>query len=256
MKHRSVVIFVVIIATLATTPQAARQLLSMEASLGNRVRAGIWCAILDSHAPEGAVEVAESRPLQVTTSNVKGTDANATASRRVSSDRQNDVTGALFIQNSPSRQAASLLKKHPELKFTAARELAMMMPIETDVRPVSTAAESLDARALRHKTIEPHLQLPEPQNDAAFIDPRFGGHDVRFTLSGVGVRRQLDSLLNELGIYSVARGEIRRRLIKVKQSSKPDEKVPPSRQLCPKKLNNFTLIASVRKIAPPVPASE
>ncbi len=50
MKHRSVVIFTVLLMGLAVMPQAARQLTTLRDAAGNNLQAGIWNLFLSYHA--------------------------------------------------------------------------------------------------------------------------------------------------------------------------------------------------------------
>lgn len=46
MKHRAVTVFIVVLASLAATPQALQQLASLKDAAGQRLNAGIWSAFL------------------------------------------------------------------------------------------------------------------------------------------------------------------------------------------------------------------
>src|SRR5918993_3665089 len=49
MKHRTVTVFIVVLAALAAVPQAFEQLSSLKDAAGNRLTAGVWNVFLSLH---------------------------------------------------------------------------------------------------------------------------------------------------------------------------------------------------------------
>src|SRR5918993_673475 len=49
MKHRTVTVFIVVLAALAAVPQAFEQLSSLKDAAGNRLTAGVWNVFLGLH---------------------------------------------------------------------------------------------------------------------------------------------------------------------------------------------------------------
>ncbi|MCA1593773.1 MAG: hypothetical protein LC754_14210 [Acidobacteria bacterium] len=262
MKHRSVGIFVVLLAALAAAPQASEQLLSMKDSLGERVRAGIWCAILDLHEQESANEIARRQSQQARISNpetarieapsarkaIKGVDDKDADARRVSQGASRPAVLA-----SPSSQLQIVVAASDRGKLPVSRELAMIIPPEQGVHPASPVAEIRETRVLRWNATEHEVKADELQKDAAFIAAR---REVRLRMSGGDVRRQLDSVLHRVGGFRVAGGETQFRIVKIKRPDKLGGTARSGRTSCPKKQDALPIIVTLKLPVPPAHASE
>lgn len=77
MKHRTVTVFIVVLAALAIAPQAFQQISTLKASAGSRLNAGIWNAFMSLHGRK--VEVA-ARPQARFTNVVSAPGAEQSAS--------------------------------------------------------------------------------------------------------------------------------------------------------------------------------
>ncbi|HEX7175943.1 MAG TPA: hypothetical protein VF240_11845, partial [Pyrinomonadaceae bacterium] len=54
MKHRTVTVFIVVLAALAAVPQAFEQFSSLKDAAGNRLTAGVWNVFLSLHGQKVA----------------------------------------------------------------------------------------------------------------------------------------------------------------------------------------------------------
>ncbi|MGB8510124.1 MAG: hypothetical protein WCD76_17225 [Pyrinomonadaceae bacterium] len=288
MKHRSVGIFVVLIATLAVAPQALQQLLSAKTSLDDSLRIGIWRAILEMNEAEGTSEMARLSNSQFLPSDSKtaGTETatvrsagkivqcnNATVNRERSFPTQSVAaqTASLFdaqvaannliptVAASESHTSAPVAPRHPMGRIPeppAAGEIAMIIPPEQSLPPTSHFAQAQVERALMREVIESDAKLGEQQRDATYIKANFAGREMRFRVSGEGVRRQLDSLIRKADRLEGTGREIQHRVIKVKRQGETVGSTSGGSGLKTKKQCLLSMIACLNEIAPPVPATE
>ena len=93
MKHRSVVAFILLAASLAAVPQAGQDLSELKSALGARVRSEIWSVFLSLNGHGGAVQTAP-RSASHTLASCPNSPSNAGSKR----------------SSAPSRAASSIFR--------------------------------------------------------------------------------------------------------------------------------------------------
>lgn len=64
MKHRTVTVFIVVLAAMASVPKSLEQFAALKESAGNRLNAGIWNAFLSLHGQKIGSPTRMQEPLQ------------------------------------------------------------------------------------------------------------------------------------------------------------------------------------------------
>lgn len=154
MKHRSIVAFVLLAATLAAVPQATQDLSELKSALGARVRSEIWQAFLSFNGRGGAVQAAPQR-TQHTLASCQNAPAGAGAKRQTATARATAQAGA------PAETGAA---RRPE-----SGELAMML-----TPPAGNVEGKIDIEAAEDlkelgKVLKAPVGEPLPASEMAMI---------------------------------------------------------------------------------------
>jgi hypothetical protein len=164
MKHRSVIAFVLLAATLAAVPQVSQDLLELKSALGERVRNEMWHAFLSVNGRGGASQAAPQR-TQHTLASCNAAPANAGAKKSSAPARATAQAGS----------AASA----EAVREVEAEELAMMLtPPAESVEEKGTVEAAEDLRELRFgRVLKAPTRAPLPVQEMAMIIPPGEGAD-------------------------------------------------------------------------------
>ncbi|HEU4594857.1 MAG TPA: hypothetical protein VFS10_06785, partial [Pyrinomonadaceae bacterium] len=156
MKHRSVIAFVLLAAIFAAVPQASQDLSELKSALGQRVRNGIWHALLSLNERGGAVQSASRRAPQQHT--LASCNAPASPGSKKSS--------------APSRAATARPEATEAARHVAAGDLAMML---TPLADIEEKIELQVAEGVQGLVIGKVLKAPSgaplPAQEMAMIIP-------------------------------------------------------------------------------------
>lgn len=289
MKHRSVGIFIILVASLAAVPQASHEFGAFKDAVGERVRVEIWNAFLSLHARgRGSVQVsAAPLPAVASCDSVEKKSAEAalkTAAarsdaaqpwRKEPATRKADVEAARIIVD-PSFDPHTLnaawaftespavlnkiLRNVPKVDLARASELAMLVPpgADLDADYLSTSAPVL--RRMERVERVRRVETAEVEKHAA-SDAELAGRERREAQreakrSRDEIRRLINEGVNSKNLNEVKTAEGFFKVLKVKASGKPDAPAPAAWTWQPGKQISCSGVDSAEEPAPAAPAGE
>ncbi len=226
MKHRSVVAFVLLAATLAAVPQASQDLSELKSALAARVRTEIWSAFLNLNGRGGATQSAP-RSTQHTLASCQSAPASSVAKRSSAPARAaaqagasaevetarpsegeelammltppaENVEGKLEIEDVEELKDLGTALKAPAREILPAQEFAMIIPpgeAPDLVLPSRLAATDAEAKAERARA-----RRAESEVRAMYVATAFNERGVEFRKVGDVMRFQFNNSLIKDGV--------------------------------------------------------
>jgi len=256
MRHRSVVLFIVLAASLAAAPQASQELAALRSAVGERVRAEIWNAFLSLHAQgrEKILVPPGLRPAVASPESPKGgaelaTKANACdagraaeTKRKESPSRRAERESARMITDpalDPSKVKVALvrgkgaadsvrqvLRLIPQLESAPAGDFAMLVPPGTGVGLPALTSAARGASGLQGDAWPRGPNAAELQRHAAQLAAQYGSRGPAAKRVREEIRLQFDGYLNFEGQPKGKSREPYFRVMKVKTPNKVRESAP------------------------------
>jgi hypothetical protein len=253
MKHRSVIAFVLLAATLAAVPQVSQDLLELKSALGERARSEMWHAFLSLNGRGGAAQAAPQRTQHTLAScnapanaGAKKSSAPARAAAQVEatasveSVRAAEVEELAMMLTPPDEspvvkveiEAAEDLRemglgrvlKAPTREPLPVREMAMIIPPGEGADPVLpsrlVAAEG-GAKAARARA-----RRDEAEARVSYVATTFAERGVEFRKVGDALRFQFDNSLKDRVAIPPAHAAPKGRVTKVKRPQATNVKAP------------------------------
>lgn len=268
MRHRSISVLILLLATLAAVPEAAQEFSSFKSALGERVRAGIWSALLNLHAAdepqaataprlaranqssaahgaEATVARAEQRPetaVRTCPSASLHNDASETEARSPLGAQPAEVASATRELRDEGRAVAVLsprdgLENETPQVASPALKLAMIIPPEQGLHPDTAPAasrleaapeEGADAGAALREAAARARQAAERHGETSYVAARLEARGVGIRLRTDETWRGLDELLRTRALTRGAQFDTLLKIRKLKRPVTPVAPAPPS----------------------------
>lgn len=171
MKHRSVVIFSIIVMALAVMPEASQRLSELAGAAENRVKTGIWNAFLSLHAQTH--EAPEARPVSPRSTS-EGTELAARRVRAGDRMERGKIAPASQRRNADRLETETLATGENSLVESHMRaaevvEVAWLEAMPDAARLSKELASAEHARRIRRVAeqdilVDPDTELPPPVN--------------------------------------------------------------------------------------------
>jgi hypothetical protein len=226
MKHRSVVAFVLLAATLAAVPQASQDLSELKSALAARVRTEIWSAFLNLNGRGGATQSAP-RSTQHTLASCTNAPAGPSAKRSSAPARAaaqagasaevegarhfeaeelammltppaENVEGKMEVEAVEELKELGKVLKTPAREILPAQEMAMIIP--PGEAPDSVLTSRLTSADAETKAARSRSRRAESEARATYVATAFNERGVEFRKVGDVMRFQFNNSLIKDGV--------------------------------------------------------